>query len=290
MALLFSINFIESKIDARIPVELNSQSHSRTCVAYNETELLFADNYGDDYSVDYTAMERCRAGFCFVNKWLVYSTVRDLCYLSVPNKAIPTLKKSILTQNKKHSVQTDIVESHNLTDEDKRLSTVTSFLKNIVDRYWDSENHVMHIKNTVVKHHTLPQSIHKSKEYVLKQWTNELTYNILEYMLKQPGLNHWKHNFKNVDDIISHLHDGNDVPIMWSDDGISYIGEYYYKYVNMKDFPNQEQSVNCPQLDLSQKKRKLQIHCVNLKKKHPWMNCSYKKLAESLCTFYSMKK
>jgi len=84
---LFQIAYlVESLIDRKIPVEINSQSHSRTCIAYNNSELLFADNYGNDYNVDYTGMETCRGGFCKLNKWLVYSTVRDLCYLEPPKK------------------------------------------------------------------------------------------------------------------------------------------------------------------------------------------------------------
>ena len=84
---LFQIAYkIEDLIDRGIPIEINSQSHSRTCVAYDETTLLFADNYGNDYNVEYTDMENCYAGYCKVNKWLVYSTVRDICYLNPPNE------------------------------------------------------------------------------------------------------------------------------------------------------------------------------------------------------------
>lgn len=104
---LFQIAYlIESKIDSGIPVEINSQSHSRTCVAYNDNDLLFADNYGNDYAVDYTEMEKCRLGFCSVNKWLVYSTVRDLCYLSPPSLQ-QVGKPSSSTTPSKHKSKSD---------------------------------------------------------------------------------------------------------------------------------------------------------------------------------------
>ena len=95
---LFQIGYyIETLIDNKIPVELNSQSHSRTCVGYNDVNILFADNYGNDYSIYFTDMEFCHSGYCIVNKWLVYSTVRDLCFLTLP------LKVSDLQEPKKAS-------------------------------------------------------------------------------------------------------------------------------------------------------------------------------------------
>ena len=36
-------------LDSGIPVEINALEHSRTCLGYNDHELLFADNWTKNY-------------------------------------------------------------------------------------------------------------------------------------------------------------------------------------------------------------------------------------------------
>jgi len=79
--------FIESLIMNKTALEINSLQHSRTCVGFNKTQLLFADNWGT-----------CQPGYCYeqiwtdgtddhfiggfstVDKWAIYSHLRDLVF------------------------------------------------------------------------------------------------------------------------------------------------------------------------------------------------------------------
>ena len=81
--------FIENLIKNKIPCEINSLEHSRTCVGFNDTQLLFADNWGSCNKKNYTYEQKWKdntndhfiAGFSTVNKWAIYSHLRDLVYL-----------------------------------------------------------------------------------------------------------------------------------------------------------------------------------------------------------------
>ena len=75
-------NLIESLIDAGNPVTINALEHTRTCIGYNEDELLFADNWIKNY--EQTGKngtdDHFRAGFSTINKWAIYSWMRDIVY------------------------------------------------------------------------------------------------------------------------------------------------------------------------------------------------------------------
>ena len=86
---------IEYLIDNGCPMEINALEHSRTCVAYNHEELLFADNWGDDWSensimktlpfnrgLNNTHNLSCTGGFSTIDKWVIYSNIKDIVYLS----------------------------------------------------------------------------------------------------------------------------------------------------------------------------------------------------------------
>ena len=73
---------IETLIDSGIPVEINALEHSRTCIGYNEELLLFADNWDENYeqtSSDGTD-NYFKCGFSTINKWAIYSWMRDIVY------------------------------------------------------------------------------------------------------------------------------------------------------------------------------------------------------------------
>ena len=82
--------FIENLIKNKIPCEINSLEHSRTCVGFNDSQLLFADNWGSCHKKNYIFKQKWNdntddnfiAGFSTVNKWAIYSHVRDLVYLN----------------------------------------------------------------------------------------------------------------------------------------------------------------------------------------------------------------
>ena len=76
-------HLIESLIDSGKPVTINALEHTRTCIGYNENELLFADNwtkYYEQISQNGTD-DHFRAGFSTINKWAIYSWMRDIVYL-----------------------------------------------------------------------------------------------------------------------------------------------------------------------------------------------------------------
>lgn len=73
---------IEKLIDSGIPVEINALEHSRTCVGYNDHELLFADNWTKNYeqSSSNGTGDYFKGGFSRINKWAIYSWMRDIVY------------------------------------------------------------------------------------------------------------------------------------------------------------------------------------------------------------------
>ena len=73
---------IENLLSQGIYVEINALEHSRTCVAFNDTHLLFADNWGDGYEeIASSGMDDSfSAGFSVVDKWAVYTNMRDIVY------------------------------------------------------------------------------------------------------------------------------------------------------------------------------------------------------------------
>jgi len=95
---------VETLLDSSTPVEINALEHSRTAIAYNEEHVLFADNWTasvhsessqradrtgrivsrgqlvPDSSSHSSPIELYAAGFSRVNKWVVYSMMRDVAY------------------------------------------------------------------------------------------------------------------------------------------------------------------------------------------------------------------
>lgn len=78
---------VENLIDRGYVVEINAFEHSRTCVAYNDTHLLFADNWDASSAMQSQQtgalgkpIEDFGAGFSRVDKWYLYSFMRDLLY------------------------------------------------------------------------------------------------------------------------------------------------------------------------------------------------------------------
>ncbi len=72
---------IEGLLKQGIPVEINFAEHSRVAVGYNDTHLLFADSWGDDY-YEQSADKRDTnaAGFSTVEKDVVYAYAREIAY------------------------------------------------------------------------------------------------------------------------------------------------------------------------------------------------------------------
>ena len=76
-------NKIESLLDENIPVLINAMEHTRTCIGYNDNKLLFADNWGMNYqqTSDNPYNDQFKAGFSTINKWAIYTWVRELVHL-----------------------------------------------------------------------------------------------------------------------------------------------------------------------------------------------------------------
>ena len=73
---------IEGLIDAGIAIEINYGEHSRVAVAYNSSSILFADSWGDLHFEKADDNDIYYGGFSKVNKLLIYSFARDLCFFS----------------------------------------------------------------------------------------------------------------------------------------------------------------------------------------------------------------
>ena len=74
---------IESYIEHGHGVVVNCQEHTRTAVGYNDTHILFADNYAKDddleiYKKADSGHSTFGASLSTTDKWFVYSWVRDL--------------------------------------------------------------------------------------------------------------------------------------------------------------------------------------------------------------------
>ena len=87
---------IERLLDRKIPVEINAMEHSRTCIGYNHDSLIFADNWGMNHqeTSDNPYNDRYSAGFSTINKWAIYTWIRDLVYLKPDDEAMDTSPKA----------------------------------------------------------------------------------------------------------------------------------------------------------------------------------------------------
>ena len=73
---------IENLLSQGMYVEINALEHSRTCVTFNYTHLLFPDNWEDGYE-EMTSSgigDSFSAGFSVVDNWVVYTNMRDIVY------------------------------------------------------------------------------------------------------------------------------------------------------------------------------------------------------------------
>lgn len=85
--------FFENGINNNIMFGVSWNGHARVLIGYNDTEVLFADSWGDNYQQE-TYMPNLqltdffRAGFSTVSKKSFYSNVRDCIYFetSITNK------------------------------------------------------------------------------------------------------------------------------------------------------------------------------------------------------------
>ncbi|GMI39608.1 hypothetical protein TrCOL_g5037 [Triparma columacea] len=78
-------NLVESLIDDGRAVAINFAEHTRTCVGYNEDELLFCDNwcksYEEDADTNGTYRSLFKAGLSVCGKWACYSWMREVVYV-----------------------------------------------------------------------------------------------------------------------------------------------------------------------------------------------------------------
>eukprot|EP00656_Telonema_subtile_P042586 TRINITY_DN4830_c0_g1_i2.p1 TRINITY_DN4830_c0_g1~~TRINITY_DN4830_c0_g1_i2.p1 ORF type:complete len:645 (-),score=88.58 TRINITY_DN4830_c0_g1_i2:154-2088(-) len=87
---------VERLISDGVPVVINALEHTRTCVGFNEQYLLFADNWGDLYeekAKDGDYYDVYRGGFSVVEKWVVYSNMRDIVHFLPRNGPAKRVKK-----------------------------------------------------------------------------------------------------------------------------------------------------------------------------------------------------
>lgn len=99
--------YIEDLIDKGIPVVISWQGHARIVVAYNETEILFADSWDKAYEqIAYTntiydgneITDWYRGGFSSTNKYPVYSFARDCLYfdnVQIANNSVTVIENAL---------------------------------------------------------------------------------------------------------------------------------------------------------------------------------------------------
>ena len=104
------------------PVEINALEHSRTCIAVNEEHLLFADNWNPSVELVSnqlvnekgkhdsrgTPIEYFASGFSRVNKWFIYSMMRDIVYF-LPSRAKQRQKNQRLVVNRRNMSRKELV-------------------------------------------------------------------------------------------------------------------------------------------------------------------------------------
>ena len=104
------------------PVEINALEHSRTCIAVNEEHLLFADNWNPSVELVSnqlvnekgkhdsrgTPIEYFASGFSRVNKWFIYSMMRDIVYFA-PSRAKQKQKNQRLVVNRRNMSRKELV-------------------------------------------------------------------------------------------------------------------------------------------------------------------------------------
>ena len=93
---------LETLLASNTPVEINALEHSRTAIAYNDEHILFADNWAPSAYLESTQkadmygkvttgikggqeikcapIELFAASFSRVNKWFIYSMMRDIVF------------------------------------------------------------------------------------------------------------------------------------------------------------------------------------------------------------------
>ena len=93
---------IETLLDSGVPVEINAMEHSRTCIGYNDDSLIFADNWGMNHheTSDNPYNDSYSAGFSTIDKWAIYTWVRDLVYVDSSDKTKPKPKPKVQTKAK----------------------------------------------------------------------------------------------------------------------------------------------------------------------------------------------
>jgi hypothetical protein len=91
--------FIEGLLDRKIPIAISWNGHARVVIGYNESKLLFADSWGNNWEelnvmtvVDSKGKrqqveDHFRAGFSSMDKRFIYPNIRDCMYFE--NRAEP---------------------------------------------------------------------------------------------------------------------------------------------------------------------------------------------------------
>ena len=75
---------VERLLDGGHPIAINALEHSRVAIGYDETNLLFADSWDTKYyESNGTGTDVTNAGFSVVDKWLIYTWMRDIAYVEM---------------------------------------------------------------------------------------------------------------------------------------------------------------------------------------------------------------
>lgn len=126
------------------------------------------------------------------------------------------------------------------------LEKLVEFIKSEIRKNWSGPTHFIHYNGDVV-HYDDKLTNFISKHIILDSLDRKVTRDLIQFIMKHDAMEHWRMKFKTVDDVITHFSQENILPIMWSDDGMMMISEFFSKHKpkhKLKTLKKGKKSVN----------------------------------------------
>ena len=147
---------VERLLDGGHPIAINALEHSRVAIGYNETHLLFADSWDTKYyESNGTGTDVTNAGFSVVDKWLIYTWMRDIAYVEMREFEIDN---SVVKSNPNRSNVIRANKSRRKSSR-RRSSTTTAKRRTSTKRSSkrirkNNDDDVVDLTKTTTKNHT----------------------------------------------------------------------------------------------------------------------------------------
>ena len=150
---------VERLLDGGHPIAINALEHSRVAIGYNETHLLFADSWDTKYyESNGTGTDVTNAGFSVVDKWLIYTWMRDIAYVEmrefeIDNSVVKSNpnRSNVIRANKSRRKSS---RRRSSTTTAKRRTSTTKRSSKRIRKNNDDDDVVDLTKTTTSKNHT----------------------------------------------------------------------------------------------------------------------------------------